>query len=167
MTVRDLERLFDYSYWANRRLFEVLSDLTPEEFTRTVAGSYGSIRNTLVHVLNAEKLWLERCGGPSRGAYLEPDVFPTVESLVEAWGEVERQFRAFLSGLRDEDLSRHIEVILGGTRHASAPLGEMLLHAALHPIHHRGQVALLIRELGHAPGNFDKILYDLEQLNPA
>jgi len=46
MTAKDLEALFDYSYWANRKLFEVFSQLTPEQFTQLVGGSYGSIRNT-------------------------------------------------------------------------------------------------------------------------
>jgi uncharacterized damage-inducible protein DinB len=54
MTVKDLERLYDYGYWANEKLFQAVSQLTPEEFTRTVAGSFGSIRNTLVHVMSAE-----------------------------------------------------------------------------------------------------------------
>ena len=53
MRVKDLEELFDYSYWANDRLFEVAAQLTPEQFTKPVAGSYGSVRNTLVHVLRA------------------------------------------------------------------------------------------------------------------
>src|SRR5436309_15218065 len=35
------------------KLFDVISQITPEQFTRPVAGSYGSIRNTLVHVLSA------------------------------------------------------------------------------------------------------------------
>ena len=50
MTVKDFKELFDYRYWANKKLFEVLAQLTPEEFMKTVAGSYGSVRNTLVHV---------------------------------------------------------------------------------------------------------------------
>ena len=66
MTVRDLERLFDYGYWANRKLFTVVSQLPPGQFTEPVAGSYGSIRNTLVHMLAAERIWLARCGGPAR-----------------------------------------------------------------------------------------------------
>ena len=66
MTVRDLKERYDYGYWANQKLFKVLETLTPEEFTQSVAGSYGSIRNTLVHVLSAEAGWLERCGGPER-----------------------------------------------------------------------------------------------------
>ncbi len=41
MTVKDLERLFDYSHWANRKLFDVLVQLTDDQFTQPVAGSYG------------------------------------------------------------------------------------------------------------------------------
>ena len=82
MTVEDLERLFDYGYWANKKLLLVVSQLTPGQFTQSVAGSYGSIRTTLVHVLSADWGWLDRCGGPKRGVALKPDDFPTVESLV-------------------------------------------------------------------------------------
>src|ERR1700694_2131930 len=109
MTVKDLEVLYDYSYWANRKLFDVIAQLTPEQFTRPVAGSYGSIRNTMVHVLSAEWGWLDRCGGPERGARLDPDHYPTAESLVESWNKVEGYVREFLSTLKDEDLTRDIE----------------------------------------------------------
>jgi uncharacterized damage-inducible protein DinB len=54
MTVADLRNTYEYCYWANRKLLEVVSQLTTEEFTRPVAGSLGSIRNTLVHVMSAE-----------------------------------------------------------------------------------------------------------------
>jgi uncharacterized damage-inducible protein DinB len=70
MTVKDLERLSDYSYWANRKLLQVVSQLPSEQFTHNVAGSYGSVRNTLVHILSAEWGWLDRCGGAKRGPAL-------------------------------------------------------------------------------------------------
>jgi len=54
MTVKDLEVLFDYGYWTNKQLFGVLSQLSAEQFTQPVAGSYGSVRNTMVHILSAE-----------------------------------------------------------------------------------------------------------------
>ena len=159
MRVSDLERLYDYSYWANQKLFGVLSQLTPEQFTRPVAGSYGSIRNTLVHILSAEWGWLDRCGGPARGERLNPEDYPTLESLAEAWRRVEGYMREFLAGLKDEDLAREVEFAIGGGPARSAPRGDLMLHAAVHAVHHRGQVALLLRMLGYAPGNFDLLVY--------
>ena len=161
MTVTDLERLYDYGYWANRKLFEAVSQLTPEKFTRTVGGSYGSVRNTLVHTLSAEWGWLDRCGGPARGPALKADDFPTVASLVEKWAVLEGHARAFLATLHDDDLSRVVEFNLGSLR--GGELGALLQHGANHGVHHRGQIALLLRMLGRAPGNFDILFYDAEK----
>jgi uncharacterized damage-inducible protein DinB len=161
MTVRDLERMYDYSYWANRKIFSVLTQLTPEQFTRNVAGSYGSVRNTLVHILSAEWGWLDRCGGPARGPALKADDYPTVDSLIDRWTTVEAQMRSFLASLTDADLLRSIEFKLPAADRAQVMrLGDLLQHGANHGVHHRGQVALLLRVLGHVPGNFDLLIYD-------
>jgi uncharacterized damage-inducible protein DinB len=163
MTVKDLEVLYDYAYWANRKLFSVIAPLTTEQFTRRVAGSYGSIRDTMVHVLSAEAGWLDRCGGPKRGPRLNPADFPTVESVIQAWNRVEAHVRDFLAKLKDEDLARNAEYATDRSEKLSMPLGELLQHAANHGVHHRGQVALLLRLLGHAPGNFDMLVYYAEK----
>lgn len=159
MTVNDLEVLYDYGYWANKKLFDVIARLTPEQFTQPVAGSYGSIRNTLVHAMSAEAGWLDRCGGPERGPRLEAADFPTLESVTQAWNKIEEQVREFLSKLNDEDLTRMAEFTnhLGDKR--SMPVGELMQHAANHSIHHRGQVALLLRMLGQEPGYIDMLIY--------
>ena len=159
MTVKDLQTLYDYSYWANTKLLGVVCQLTPEQFTQSVAGSYGSVRNTLVHILSAEWGWLDRCGGPPRGAQLKADDFPTLQSVVDAWTRVEAYVREFLSTLRDEDLARNVEFTLGNAPKQSMALGELMHHAAVHAVNHRGQVALLLRVLGCTPGNFDLLSY--------
>lgn len=159
VTVEDLETLFDYSYWANAWLRDVLSTLTAEQFTQPVTGSYGSIRNTMVHMLSAEWGWLERCGGTARGPALEAQNYPTVEALFDLWRRVEANVREFLSALHDEDLGRVVAFAIGGGSRQSMALGQLLHHAAIHGVHHRGQVALLLRTLGHVPGNFDILLY--------
>ncbi len=159
MTVKDLEGLYDYGYWANRKLFEVLANLTPAEFVQDVAGSYGSVRNTLVHAMSAEWGWLSRCGGTERPSRLDPDDFPTVESLTETWSQVESYVREFLSTLEDEDLGRSVEFTLGGDKKRSMLLGELMHHGAIHAVHHRGQVALLLRLMSYSPGNFDMLFF--------
>src|SRR5882672_9348389 len=121
MTVTDLEAQYDYACWANRKLFEVIAQLTPEQFTQPVAGSYGSVRNTMVHVLSAEAGWLDRCGGPKRGPRLNPDDFPTVESVIQAWNKVEAQVLEFLAKLKDEDLARNAEYPTDRSEKVSMP----------------------------------------------
>jgi uncharacterized damage-inducible protein DinB len=159
MTVKDLEDLYDYGYWADRKLFDVISQLRPEEFTRPVAGSYESVRNTMVHILSAEAGWLDRCGGPARGPKLNPVDFPTIESVTQAWNRVEANVREFLAKLKDEDLARHVEFSFGQSEKYSMPLVELMHHAAIHGVHHRGQVAMLLRQLGRAPGDIDIFVY--------
>jgi uncharacterized damage-inducible protein DinB len=159
MTVKDLEVLFDYGYWANKQLFGVLSHLSEEQFTQPVAGSYGSVRNTMVHILSAEWGWLDRCGGTRRGGALDASDYRTVASLVERWQQVEGYVREFLSTLRDQDLDRTVAFAIGGGPKQTMRLGQLMHHSANHAVHHRGQVALLLRILGYAPGNFDILFY--------
>jgi uncharacterized damage-inducible protein DinB len=163
MTVKDLETLFDYGHWANRKLFEAISRLTIEQFTQPLPGSDRSIRDTMVHVLSAEWGWVDRCGGPRRGAALKPADYPTVAALDETWGRVEAAVRAFLSTLRDEDLARDVEFAIGGAEKRSMPMGELMQHAANHGVHHRGQVSLRLRLLGCAPDDFDLLFYYAEK----
>jgi uncharacterized damage-inducible protein DinB len=109
MTVDDLKSTFDYSYWANRKLFDVISQLTPEEFTQPIAGSFGSVRSTLVHILSAEWGWVDRSGGPKRGPQLKAEDYPTFESVRTEWTRVEGCACEFLSGLKDGDIGRIVE----------------------------------------------------------
>ena len=162
MTVKDLETLYDYGYWANKKLFQVISRLTPDQFTQTIGGSFESVRNTLVHILSAEWGWLDRCGGPKRGPRLDPAAYPTLESVMEAWNKVEGWVREFLSSLKDEDLTRKVEFSIEEGKKNCMPLGELMQHSANHAVHHRGQVALMIRTLGHSPGYIDLVLYYAE-----
>lgn len=163
MTIAAVLRQYDYGYWANRRLFTIIGQLTVDEFTRPVAGSLGSIRNTLVHMMSTEWGWLERCGGPVRGAEFVAAQYPTLEAVVEAWAAIEAMVRAFLASCSEDDLAREVAYPNSAGEVRMMILGQLLQHAANHGVHHRGQVALLIRALGHTPGNVDLLFYDAEQ----
>lgn len=163
MRVKALINLFEYNYWANGKLFEVMAQLTPEQLTRNIGGSYGSIRNTMVHTLSAEAGWLERCGGPKRGPRFNPTDFPTLDSIIRAQAKLEADGKRFLCELNDQDLVSTIQFSLDHSETHSLRLEELLQHAAIHGVHHRGQLALLLRLLGYTPGNFDMLVYYLER----
>ena len=114
-------------------------------------------------MMSAEGGCLERCGGPQRGAPLKPEEFPTLGAIITYWTMQEGKLRAFLSELNDADLLRRFEftVPLFSFTHVMS-VGEVLHHAAIHSIHHRGQVMLLFRTLRRVPTDVDILFYYAE-----
>src|ERR1700733_14222136 len=82
MNLKNIELRYDYGYWANRKIFAVLPQLTPEQFAEPFADGHGSIRSTLVHILSAEWGWIGRCSGKDRGPALDPANYPTPAALI-------------------------------------------------------------------------------------
>jgi len=163
MTVNDLWELYEYDAWANRKLFSVMSKLTIDQFTKPVVGSNTSIRTTMIHAISAEWGWLSRCGGAERGERLSPEDFPTIESVIQLFNRVEGYVRDFLARLRDEDLMHDASFNLGTEQARSMPVGQLLQHSIYHSVHHRGQIAMLMRSLGYSAGNFDLLLYYIDK----
>jgi uncharacterized damage-inducible protein DinB len=106
VTTKDVLELYEYGRFANRKLLDAVSAMSPEEFTRSVGGSYGSIRTTFVHLLGAEWGWIGRCGGPARGDLLNPEDNPTYASVVAHADKVEGFESDYLPTHSDLHLTR-------------------------------------------------------------
>jgi uncharacterized damage-inducible protein DinB len=60
-----LRRLFGHHLWATERLLERCRRLSPEQLALSASGTYGSIGDTLDHLLSADRSYLSRVmGGP-------------------------------------------------------------------------------------------------------
>jgi uncharacterized damage-inducible protein DinB len=148
MNKQDVVYLHDYNRWANRRILESASKLTPEQFTRDLQSSHRSVRDTLAHILAAEWIWLERWKGASPRSLLNPADFDAIEPLKSRWAEVERDYSEFIGGLTDAVLSTVISYRNTRGEDWAYPLDQMLQHVMNHSTYHRGQITTLLRQLG-------------------
>ncbi len=159
MHIEDIRLLFDYGYGANARLLDTAAQLTPEQFTQPVF-KIGSVHRVLVHQMSAEWTWRSRLQeGVSPTAPLDPADLPTPDAIRGRWQTEETAMRGWLAGLRDEDLSRTVHYKTLSGQPWSGTLGPLLLHVVNHGTQHRSEVAAMLTELGHAPGDLDLLLY--------
>lgn len=54
---------FQYNHWANQELMRICTQLSDEILAAGIPGSYGSIRDTFAHILQAEVSFLKRFHG--------------------------------------------------------------------------------------------------------
>jgi uncharacterized damage-inducible protein DinB len=166
MNIEDVRRLYEYTTWANARAVEAVGRLTAEEFTRESGGSFASVRDTLVHLMWAEWVWLRRWLGESPRVTFDPTEFPDLASVRTRWAEVERERAEFIEGLTDESLRRTLTYTNARGERWSYTLSDMLLHVANHSTYHRGTLTTLLRQLGREPASTD-FLYYLDDLSPS
>jgi len=164
MTFDELNDLVDYNYWARDRLLDAVSALTPEQFTRELGNSFGSVRDTIAHICDAEFIWLSRWNGEQPVGFRKPDRMPDVAAARSEWSELERRMREVLEKLGPGGVERTVEYrdMKGAAR--SDIFWQMLQHVVNHGSYHRGQVTTMLRQLGAQPAKYmDLIVFYREK----
>jgi uncharacterized damage-inducible protein DinB len=163
MNADDFKTLFRYNAWANRRTVDACAALSAEQFTRDLESSFRSVRDTLVHVMAVEQIWLARWRKTWDGSFLKAPNFPALESVRNAWKGIEADLLAYVDGLSDEDTARAIAHKTMSGAEFKMPLHEMLQHLVNHGTYHRGQLTTLIRQAGGKPQGTDLITFYRER----
>src|SRR5262249_33714069 len=154
--IRDL---YEYNAWANARILDTAMRLTSAQLIAPGGASFDSVRDTLLHTMNAQWLYLERWQGRSARAWPDMDALTDVGAIRARWDEVERDTRAFVVGLDDAHLVAVVEYTnMQGERWAY-PLWQQMIHQVNHATQHRSEAAVMLTKLGHSPGLLDLLYF--------
>ncbi len=171
MKLQDIRLIYDYNYWATRRLLAAAEKLTLEQFVAPAAFPYGGLRGTLVHIMDAEHGWgmlfqQDRQNGDGSRTeihWLAEDMietdFPTLDSLEIRWLDEEAGMRKYLSNLKDEDLAGTIRWTNPDGTKRERVLWHCLFHVVNHGTQHRSEAAAILTDFGQSPGDVDFTLF--------
>ena len=159
MTGDMVRTLYRLSAWATARILEQAARLRPDELARPSGASFSSVRETLVHIMAAQWIWLERWNGTSPTALLDAREFPDIASLRARWDQIDAETQRFVAGLTDADLARVVAYKNTHGERWAYPLWQQVVHQVNHATQHRGEVAAALTELGHSPGDLDLLIY--------
>ncbi len=146
-----------YDSWLNNQLFEVCALMSDEERKRDLGAFFRSIHGTFNHLLLGDKLWFGRLTGePFAITSLAQELHTDFGELRQQQTQMDQQIADYLHNLSEIDLGReltYVSAVDGQTR--CFPLQWVLSHLFSHHVHHRGQITVLINQLGHSFGETD------------
>jgi len=165
MNLRDILTLYDYNYWATRRILAASTHVSPQQFTVSTTHSFGSLRGTLVHTLDSEYAWRMLLQHNTLDYFdaMQEVGFPIFDALEQRWKEEELSMRDYLVHLTDADLTSIIRYTTDEGEERERVLWHCLLHVVNHGTHHRSEAAAILTDYGHSPGELDFTAFLNEQ----
>jgi len=159
MIIEVIRSLYDHSAWANQRIFSATAELSEEQFLEEVGPSYGSLRNTFVHTMSAQWIWLERWQGTSPPAMMDRADFPDLNSILTRWEEIEIDTRQYMQGLEADQMDNVLSYTTTGGNPGAYPLWQLIVQQVNHQTQHRSEAAVMLTNFGHSPGDLDLVVY--------
>lgn len=146
-----LTTLFRHNLWANLRLLEQCAGLTDEQLKSTSVGTYGSIQDTLQHIVTAERSYLARLstGQPYRRPKDAPPM--TITEMADSARSTGFSLVDWAPRVQAEDI---VQVDWDGTPR-DVPKTILLTQAINHATEHRAQIMAILTQLGIEPPELD------------
>lgn len=161
--MENLSYLIDYHLWAHKRLLATLPELTAEEWTIDTRGSFPTLKALYQHILEGDYRWLQRWKGV-------PFAETPAHYRVEDYESLDRLFRPQLEEMvveakrfLESGPERPVFFITGKGLKVTQPFWQTFYQVTNHGTYHRGQVAHMLRAMGHAPAGTDIFLFFQER----
>jgi uncharacterized damage-inducible protein DinB len=142
-----LTTLFAHNAWANLKLLDFCEHLSDRQLDATAIGCFGSIRDTLRHIVGAEVSYVERVNGKLPERPLSQDEFPPFAVLKDAvrWAS-DQLLQLAISARADTSVRQRPPRQL-----IEYKLASLIVQAINHSTEHRAQISAIITQLGLEP----------------
>lgn len=142
-----LTTLYSHHLWANLQLFEQCAKLSPEQLNARIAGSYGTVFETLHHIVMSEQSYFSRISIGRRVVRPETELPMTFPEMIESLKKTGEGLIEWAGKVQATDT---VEIDWDGTPR-NVPKTILLTQVINHATEHREQVKAILTELGIEP----------------
>lgn len=139
--------LFKHNAWANMKLLDFCAELNAEQLDTTAIGGFGSIRDTLLHIVGAEVSYVERVNDKRPAKPFARDEFPGFAVMQDAARWASDELLQLALAARTETIVQQRPP----RDRIAYPLASLMVQAVTHSTEHRTQIAAIITQVGMEP----------------
>lgn len=147
MTKQYFTQLADFNVWANNIVCNWLEQLDEEQWKKEIISSFNSIRETVLHIISAEKAWLERFR-EIPVEWIQSSFTGSKKEHIELWKKTSSELRDYVAGFDESRLQTSLTYKRLNGEQMTTPFFVMFAHTFNHSTYHRGQLVTMIRQAG-------------------
>lgn len=141
--MQSIADFFKYNLWANLRVLEACARLDKSQLDATLKGTFGSVRETLVHIFAAEEGYVQRFTGKRTETPLrEDDPFPGFDELHQRAQQTGEELVRIAEQFHPDRIFR----LPYQGQFYDVPALLVLIQAITHAADHRSQIATLLSQ---------------------
>ncbi len=153
-----------FNAWVDKRLYGCVAGLSDADYRKDRKAYFGSIHNTLNHLLVVDRAWTSRIRNVDHGIEsLDQILYDDFDSLRAAREAEDAALIELVDGLSDEELRRPVSYrFLSGDGSHTNRCDHILITLFNHQTHHRGQIHAMLTQQDIDPPPLD-VIYFLDE----
>ena len=136
-----------YNLWANQKLINFLEHQDQKQLEKEVESSFNSIQATLLHIWDAQEIWLGRLEGRSMTYFPSKFFQGSVEEVFNGLLNSSLDFLNFAEKAKPKVFDETCTYTTTSGNQQMQSKKEIMLHCMNHSTYHRGQIISICHQL--------------------
>jgi len=155
--------MYNYHAWANGVIIDRLNELPEHVYHKEIQSGFSSVSKVLSHIYLTDYAWFDIISGKSMdeamasSSELKEEVEKkSIEEMKKTFMDLYERNKALLSTV---DMEKVMVVDNSYAGSLETTISESVLHVVTHGSYHRGNIATMLRQMGHTSVMQDFGLY--------
>jgi uncharacterized damage-inducible protein DinB len=160
MTKAYFTELVNYNIWANDIVCSWLEQITDEQWEQEIVSSFNSIQGTILHIISAEHVWVQRLNKMEKTEWLASTYKGTKAEHIALWKQASADLKKLLEDFDENNLPVKFEFKRINGEVNVLEYYQAFAHIFNHSTYHRGQVLTMLRQVGFTNvGSTDLLIF--------
>ncbi len=160
MTKTYFIELANYNIWANDIVCSWLEQISDEQWKQEVVSSFNSIQETVLHLISAEHIWVQRLDKLEKTEWLASTYKGTKEEHIALWKQASANLKKMVVDFDENNLPVKFDFKRINGEVNTLKYYQAFAHVFNHSTYHRGQLVTMLRQVGFTNvGSTDMLVF--------